>query len=57
MSGLTMEEQPAGGYRICLKIDGVEACCYADSMHVAYGKEKFLRVAIERQVAAAIEDS
>ena len=54
---LTMEEQPAGGYRICLTENGFTACCYADSMHVAYGKERYLRDAINRQAAAAIEDS
>ena len=54
---LTMEEQPAGGYRICLRERGFEACCYADSMHVAYGKERYLREAIDRQAAKAIEDS
>ena len=54
---LTMQEQPGGGYKVCLKENGIEACCYCDSMHVAYGKERYLRDAINRQAAAAIEDS
>ena len=54
---LTMEEQPAGGYRVCLSERGFTVCCYCDSMHTAYAKEKFLRANIDRQAAAAIEDS
>ena len=55
MSNLTMEEQPGGGYRVCLKEDGIEVCCYCDSMHVAYGKERYLRDAIARQAAQAYD--
>ena len=54
---LTMEEQPTGGYKVCLKENGIEACCYCDSMHTAYAKEKYLRANIDRQAAAAIEQS
>ena len=54
---LTMEEQPAGGYRVCLTENGITACCYCDSIHTAYGKEKYLRANIDRQAAAVIEQS
>ena len=54
---LTMEEQPTGGYRVCLTENGITACCYCDSMHVAYAKERYLRDAINRQAAAVIEQS
>ena len=52
---LTMEEQPAGGYKVCLKENGIEACAYVDSMHCAYSKERYLRDAIARQAAKAFE--
>ena len=55
MSNLTMEEQPGGGYRVCLKEDGIEVCCYCDSMHVAYGKERYLKEAIARQARSAFD--
>ena len=52
---LTMQEQPSGGYRVCLKENGIEACCYCDSMHTAYSKEQYLRANIQRQAARAYE--
>jgi hypothetical protein len=54
---LTMQEQPSGGYRVCLTEKGITVCTYVDSMHCAYSKEKYLRANIDRQAAAAIEDS
>jgi hypothetical protein len=54
---LTMEEQPAGGYKVCLTENGITACCWVDSMHCAYSKERYLRDAINRQAASAIEGS
>jgi hypothetical protein len=43
--------------RVCLEVDGLEACCFCSSEHLVAGKERGLREAINRKAWAVIHDS
>jgi len=43
--------------RVCLTVDGIQACCFVSSEHLIAGKERGLREAISRKAWATFSDS
>jgi|MDSW01.2.fsa_nt_gb hypothetical protein len=52
---LELEQRQDGGVHVCMEENGLRACCFVSSHHLASSKEAQLRAAINRAALQAFE--